>query len=114
MEIIARVGVALQHLFGEIAEQAALTSGVVVRRRKFTALSLAQTFVLGFLQDPQASDEDLARIALQAGADVTPQAIDQRHTSKMVAFLKELFGGATKLVVGSDKALAPLLERFTS
>jgi hypothetical protein len=114
MGIIARVGAALQHLFGEIAEQAARTSGVIVRRRKFTALSLARTFVLGFLQNAQASDEDLAQIAVQAGADVTPQAIDQRHTPQMVAFLKELFVGATKLVVGSDKALAPLLERFTN
>jgi Transposase DDE domain len=114
MQIIARVGAALQHLFGGIAAEAARTSGVIVRRRKFTALSLARTFVWGFLQDPQASDEDLARIAVQADADVTPQAIDQRHTPKMVAFLKELFVGATKQVVGSDKALAPLLERFTN
>ena len=114
MGIIARVGEALQHLFDGIAEQAAYASGVIVRQRKFTALSLARTFVLGFLQDAQASDEDLAQIAVQAGADVTPQAIDQRHTPQMVAFLKELFVRATKVVVGSDKALAPLLERFTS
>src|SRR5205807_7837072 len=33
---------------------------------------------------------------------------------KLVKFLQELFGGATKVVVGSDKALAPILERFTN
>jgi hypothetical protein len=114
MTIIARIGAALQELFGAIADQAGRKSGVIVRKRKFTALSLARTFVLGFLQDPEASAEDLARIAVQAGVDVSPQAIDQRHTPKMVAFLKELFVGATKLVIGSDQALAPLLERFTS
>jgi hypothetical protein len=114
MGIIAKVGAALQQLFGKTAEEAAQASGVIVRRRKFTGLSLARTFVLGFLGNPEASDEELAQIAVQGGADVTPQAIDQRHTPKLVKFLKELFCGATKVVVGSDKALAPILERFTN
>ena len=35
-------------------------------------------------------------------------------TRRLVAFLQQLFRGATKLVVGSDKALAPILERFTN
>lgn len=114
MEIIAKVGAALQHLFGESAAAAAQTSGVIVRQRKFTAFSLARTFVLGFLRNPKASDEELAQLAAQCGAAVTPQAIEQRHTPKLVAFLKELFVKATQIVVGSDQALAPLLERFTS
>lgn len=114
MGILARVGSALQRLFGDIAQTAADESGVIQRTRKFTALSLARTFVLGFLQNPQASDEKLAQIAGQCGAEVTPQAIEQRHTSRLVDFLQRLFCGATKLVVGSDKALAPILERFTS
>ena len=114
MESVAKVGAALQRLFCDIAQTAADESGVIERTRKFTALSLARTFVLGFLKTPQASDEKLAQIAAQCGAEVTPQAIEQRHTSKLVAFLQKLFCGATKLVVGSDKALAPLLERFTS
>ena len=114
MGIIARVGVALQQLFGKVAEEAAQRSGVIVRQRKFTALSLARTFVLGFLRHPAASDEALAQMAVQCGVAVTPQAIEQRHTPKLVKFLQELFGAATKLVIGSDKALAPLLERFPS
>jgi hypothetical protein len=114
MEILARVGSALQRLFGDSAQQAADDSGVIERTRKFTALSLARTFVLGFLQNPKASDEKLAQMAAQCGAPVTPQALEQRQTPKLVAFLQKLFGAATKLVVGSDTALAPLLERFTS
>lgn len=114
MRILAKVGAALQQLFGAIAQTAADDSGVIERTRKFTALSLARTFVLGFLQDPKASDEKLAQIAAQCDAEVTPQAIEQRHTPKLVDFLQKLFCGATQLVVGSDKALAPILERFTS
>lgn len=114
MAIIGKACRALQCLFGKAAEQAAQTSGVIVRQRKFTSFSLARTFVLGFLQNPEASDEELAQLAVQCGADVTPQAVEQRHTPKLVQFLKELFCGASKMVVGSDKALAPLLERFPS
>jgi len=114
MGIIARVGTALQELFGNIAEAANKTSGVIVRKRKFDAKSLGRTFVLGYLQNPKPSDEELARVAVQCGVDVTPQAIDQRHTPKLVEFLKTSFCEATKLIVGSDKALAPILERFTS
>ena len=112
MTIIARVGSALQRLFGPAAQEAADVSGVIQRQRKFTALSLARTFVLGFLRDPEASDEQLAQMAVGCGADVTPQAVEQRHTPRLVRFLQELFGRAPRVVVGSDKALAPILERF--
>jgi hypothetical protein len=56
MDILAKVREALQRLFGEMAETGATAaeSGVIQRTRKFTALSLARTFVLGFLQTPAA------------------------------------------------------------
>lgn len=114
MEILAKVGNALQRLFGEIAQSAAAESGVIQRVRKLNSLSLAKTFVLGFLEDPKASDETLAQMAVQCGADVTPQAIEQRHTPRLVDFLEKLFRGATQVVVGTSKSLAPILERFTS
>jgi hypothetical protein len=114
MGILAKVGSALQRLFGDLAQTAADESGVIQRTRKFTALSLARTFVLGFLQNPKASAEQLAQMAAQCDAAVTPQAIEQRQTAPLVDFLHRLFCGATKLVVGSDQALAPILERFPS
>jgi hypothetical protein len=114
MGILAKVGEALQRLFGDIASAAAQESGVVQRLRKFNSVSLARTFVLGFLHNPRASDEQLAQMAGQCGAAVTPQAIEQRHTPRLVDFLERLFRGATQLVVGSDQALAPILERFPS
>jgi hypothetical protein len=113
MGIIAKVGDALHHLFGKIAKTAGQASGVIKRKRMFDEQSLAKTFVLGHLQNPDASDEQLAQMAAQCGAPVTPQAIDQRHTPEMVKFLEETFRGTSKELIGSDKALAPILERFT-
>ena len=43
-----------------------------------------------------------------------PKRLDQRYSPQLVRFLKELFCAATKVIVGSGKTLAPLLERFTS
>lgn len=101
-------------LFGPLAQRAAHESGVIVRQRKFTPMSLAQTFVLGFLQKPNASDEELAQIAVQAGTVVTPQAIDQRQTLKLAAFLEELFRQAVRVVVQAERVLAPILKRFAA
>jgi Transposase DDE domain len=112
MGMVARAAAAVQQLFGPLAAEADRDSRVVVRRRKFTAGSLARTFVLGFLQKPDATAEELAQVAAQCGAAVTPQAIDQRQTPQLVAFLEGLFRRAVRVVVGSDRPLAPLLERF--
>jgi Transposase DDE domain len=114
MSILAKVRAALQQLFGPLADEAAQASGIIVRQRVFTGLSLARTFVLGFLQHPDATAEQLAQLAAQCGAPVTPQAIDQRQTSKLVSFLEKLFRAGVQQVVGSDKTMAPILERFTS
>jgi hypothetical protein len=114
VQSITRVGVALQRLFGTAVDEAAEASGVIQRQRKFTALSLAQTFVLGFLAKPDASDEELAQMAVPVGAEVTPQAVEQRYTERLEQFLKTLLEKAIQQVVGSEKALAPLLERFSS
>ena len=81
---------------------------------KFTGVALARTFILGFLRDPKATDEGLAQIAAQCGVEVTPQAIDQRHTPALIRFLEALFRAGVQRVVGSDRSLAPVLERFAS
>jgi hypothetical protein len=112
--IVSRVAPALKRLFGPLAEEAARATGVIVRQRKFTPLSLARTFVPGFLQNPDPSDEDLARVAVQAGAYVTPQAVNQRQTTQLAAFLEDLFRRAVRVVVGSERLLAPILGRFST
>lgn len=114
MGIIAKVGAVLQRLLGPCAADTAAESGVIVRQRKFTSQSLARTFVLGFLQNPDASDEQLAQMAVQCGADVTPQAVAQRHSPKLVQFLQGLFRRASQMAFGTQRSLAPLLERFRS
>lgn len=114
MGIIAKVSAAVQALFGTMAEEVAKDHPVVLRHRKFTTATLAQTFILGFLAKPRASDEELAQTAALCGVEVTTQAIEQRHTTRLAEFLEALFRRATQCIVKSQTTLAPLLERFTA
>lgn len=113
MQIIAKVAAVVQFLLGDWADEQAKESGVIQRRRKFSAATLARTFVYGFLANPDASDEELAQCAGLCGVEVTPQAVEQRFTPRLVAFLEGLFQRAVRCVVGTETALAPMLERFT-
>jgi hypothetical protein len=114
MGIITRISAAVQSLLVTVAEEVGQTCPVVLRKRKFTAGTLAQTFILGFLAKPDASDEELAQTAALCGVGVTTQAIEQRHTMRLAGFLEELFRRATQIMVKSQEVLAPLLERFTA
>ena len=113
MGIVQVVVNAVQSLVGEFAEDAASSCNVIKRVRKFTAETLAQMFVLGFLQNPNASDEELAQMAGTLGVHVTTQAVEQRYSPQLVKFLRSLFERSVELGVKSKKCLAPILERFT-
>jgi hypothetical protein len=114
MGIIAKVSAALQSLVGTMAEEVALDHPVVLRRRKFTTSTLAQTFIFGFLARPRASDEELAQMAALCGVAVTAQAVEQRFTPRLAGFLEALFRRASRQAIGSSKRLAPLLDRFAA
>jgi hypothetical protein len=114
MGIIAKVSAAVQAIFGTMAEEASKDHPVVLRKRKFTTATLAQTFVLGFLARPRASDEELAQTAALCGVEITPQAIEQRYTDRLAAFLEALFRRATRHIVAAQTSLAPLLKRFSA
>lgn len=112
MSILTNVARALQSLLGSLADEAAREVPVVQRRRKFTPATLARTFILGFLDKPRASDEELARTAMLCGVSVTTQAVEQRFTDTMATFLETLFRKAVCQRVQADRTLAPLVERF--
>lgn len=112
MDMFTKVGAAFQQFFGPVVEEVARKTGVIQRKREFTAMSLAITFVLGYLWKPKAKSQDLAAIAVQVGAVVTPQAVDQRHSSRSAEFLEQLFRESVKIIITSSQSLAPLLKRF--
>lgn len=114
MRIIARIAAKVEALLGVWAEECNRECTVVQRERKFTAATLAQTLGFGFLAKPEASDKELAEMAGACGVEVSPQAIEQRFTPRLVQFAELLFRRAMSSVIEASPALAPLLGRFHS
>jgi hypothetical protein len=112
MEIVTRVALAVQRVFGTLAEEIGQQCQLIQRQRVFTASSLAKTLVFGYLHNPRASWEELAEVAATCGASVSPQAIEQRFTPKLVSFLFRLCEAMTSQIVAAEPVVIPLLQRF--
>ena len=111
--IVGKVRDALKGTFLISAEEANEQTGAIKRIRKFTSSTLAQAFILAFLQNPKASHGDIASVAAASGVDVSPQAVEQRYSESLGAFFRALFEKMAKQIVASEESLAPILSRFT-
>ncbi len=67
MSSLAQVATAMQHVLTEVADEAARQTGFVQRQSKLTGALFAQTTVLGWLAQPQASLAELAYDWLAGG-----------------------------------------------
>lgn len=115
MTTIPQVSQAMQQLLTTAAEAADAKLHYTKRpdRAKFTAATLTQTLVLGFLAHPDARVEQLAHSAARVGVDVSPQAIDQRFTLATATLLQEIVTTSMQHLIGADGVAIPILQRFT-
>jgi Transposase DDE domain len=115
MSTIPQVSQAMQTVLSTAAEQADARLHYTKRpdRAKFTASTLVQTLVLGWLAHPDATVEQLAHSAARVGADVTPQAIDQRFSLATATLLQQVLSASMQHLIASDGVAIPLLQRFT-
>jgi hypothetical protein len=103
----------LQSLFSGTANLLARRTGFTQRRSKLTGSVFAQTLVFGWLQNPQATLEELAQVAASFDVSITAQGLEQRFGPEAAAFLEQLLHEAVSRVVHADPAVIPLLQRFT-
>jgi len=82
-------------------------------RAKFTASTLIQTLVFGWLAHPDARVEQLAPCAARVGVDVSPQAIDQRFTLATAQLVREVLLRSVQHLIAADPVAIPILQRFT-
>lgn len=112
MRMVTGLVAAVQSLLGVWADEVNQESRVILRERKFDATTLARTFVLGFLENPRATETDLAQTAALCGVTVTPQAVAQRFTPALARFLEGLFQKGMQCVLARQDAMHNLLDRF--
>jgi hypothetical protein len=118
MAIVRKVAVVLQSMLGVIGseniEHLGRTTGLIRRRRKFSACTLLQTLVLTLLKKPQAKLIDYQTTAAQLGVILTQEAIDKRFSKELIAFLREVIERALQPALAITASRAKLLQEFTS
>lgn len=102
----------LQTLFTDEADDAARQTGFVQRASALSGARFVQTLVFGWLHNPDASLDELAEVAADLGAEVTPQAVDKRLTHPASQCLVNVLTAALQRVVTAPAAALPLLQRF--
>ena len=115
MTTIPHVSQAMQTLLTQAAEAADVKLQYTKRPdlAKFSASTLVQTLVFGWLAHPDASREQLTHTAAHVGVSVTSQAIDQRLTLATADLLREVLVASTQHLIAADPVAIPLLQRFS-
>ena len=114
MTTVAQLSEHLRILFTTVADALAWRGGFTQRRSKLTGALFAQALVFGWLADPQASLPALAQAAAAAGVGISPQGLDQRCTEAAAIFLEQLLQAALAPLIAGERALIPLLRRFSA
>ena len=105
---VQELAVALQTLLTDGAEQAAKAAGFLRRKRRITGAGFVQSLVLGWLNNPDATLDDLA-----APLKVAVQSLQERFNSRAVDCLQRLFKAMTACLFAARPETIPLLRRFT-
>jgi hypothetical protein len=85
----------LTQVLQEGVNELASERGLIRRQSKITGQSLVQGLVFGFMEQPQASEVQLAQSVSRAGIAVTPQAVNARLTQEAA----EVFQGVLERMV---------------
>jgi hypothetical protein len=106
----------MQHVLTSAAEAADAQLHYTKRpdRAKFTASTLVQTLVLGWLAHPDATVEQLSQSAARLGVEASPQAIDQRFSFATATLLRSVLNSSLQHAISSDGVAIPILQRFTA
>lgn len=112
MTTIPQLTSSLQDLLGPTADAQAKKTGFVQRQSKLSGSRFAQTLVFGWLDNPDATLEELAQMATALGVSISAQGLDQRFSQSAAAFMQALLEQAVQNVVTSDPVAIPLLRRF--
>lgn len=112
MKSITSLPTILQNLLTTEADHAGVASGFVRRRRKLTGSSFVQTLVVGWLNRPAASLDNLTQTAALLPVAIRPQSLDERFTPQSAACLQRVLEAAVRHVIGAEPVAIPLLRRF--
>lgn len=112
MATIPQVAEAMQTVLTTTANQAARETRFVQRDSKMGGAEFVQTLTYGWLENPQATLEELCQTAAALGLSITPQGLDQRFSASAAACLQEVLETAVDKVITAEPVMIPVLQRF--
>lgn len=112
MGILRTEAETLQQLCGSDLEDLADSTGVITRKRKFSAITLLRTLVFTALKHRIPKPADFKRTALQFGVDVSKAAIPARFTDALVAFLRAVLDRTVERLLTAKTATLVSLQGF--
>ncbi len=112
MTTLTQLCQAIQTVLTTAADHAARATRFVQRRSKLTGAKFVQTLVFTWLDEPNATYEQLAQTATALGVPITAQGLEERFNPEAAACLKQILEAAVQQVIAADPVVIPLLQRF--
>lgn len=112
MTTLSQLCQTIQTVLTTVADNAARATGFVQRQSKLTGAKFVQTLVFGWLDDPQATYEQLAQTTTALGVPISAQGLEERFGPKAAECLKHVLDAAVQQVIVSDPVAIPILQRF--
>jgi hypothetical protein len=112
-DTITQISDAMQTVLNEVPEQNARATGFIRRQRKLSAAVFVKALVFGFLAKPDASLDELTRVAALLGITITPQALDERFTPQAAELLRVVLQASIQAMLTADPVSLAILNRFT-
>jgi hypothetical protein len=103
----------IQQFMQSLASEQGSASGFVKRRSKMTASRFAQTMILGTLDNPEATLNDLVQISAQLGVAISEPGLHGRINEAGAAFLKSLLDSSLKQFAAQSDMPAGILDQFS-
>ena len=112
MATIPQVAEAMQTALATTAIQAARETRFVQRESKMGGAEFVQTLTYGWLENSQATLEELCQTAAALGLTITPQGLDQRFSASAAECLRKVLEAAVDKVIAAEPVAIPVLQRF--
>jgi hypothetical protein len=103
----------IQEFMQPIATEQGAASGFVKRQSKMTAEAFTQTMVLGILDNPEASLNDLVQISAKLGVEISEPGLHGRINDEAVALLKSLLDSSLRQFAAQGAVPVEVLAQFS-
>lgn len=112
MATIPQVAEAMQTVLETTANKVARETGFVQRESKMGGAEFAQSLAFAWLENLQATLEELCQMAATLGVIITPQGLEQRFSESAAMCLQRILEAAVEKVIACQPVAIPVLQRF--